>query len=176
MATNFDDWLRERIDVARESGEICVGMWEWSGGISDLQVAKRFWQLLGDEFVECSCITFIDCSNACFTVLWEEDCARAVTNLQRLTALEVASSRVSDEGVKALAKLYKPEELKLYGPRVSNVGVKALATLDKLKRLEFGASSLGDEGVKALATFEKLEILDLTNTLVSDEGVKALAK
>jgi hypothetical protein len=101
---------------------------------------------------------------------------KKLTHMKRLELLYLQAVRnVSDPGFTALAELPALKDLNLTGTHIGDVGVAALAKNVNLTDLHLGDTVVGDKGVAALANNIKLEILGLQGTAVGNAGVVALA-
>ena len=70
------------------------------------------------------------------------------------------------------AELQKLEDLFLGKTKVTDEGLKDVAKLQKLTLLGLTNTQITDEGLKEVAKLQKLEELVLENTKVTDDGIK----
>lgn len=94
--------------------------------------------------------------------------------LPGLRALNLGSTRVTDQGLKSLAPLAKLLELNLSETAVGDVGLKELAGLQQLEVLDLSATRVTDRGLKELAPLRKLRTLKLADTTITGAGLKEL--
>ena len=93
---------------------------------------------------------------------------------EHVTDLDLARTRVSDEGCAVIATMPRLTRLDLRQTRVGNQGVKSLAACKELRRLNLFATETGDYALQALAELEKLEHLYVWQTEVSAKAVVKL--
>jgi internalin A len=84
--------------------------------------------------------------------------------------------RISDEGMKCVARLHKLQGLDLCGTRVTDRGMRELARLTALTSLRLGGLKVTDAGLQALAGLSDLHSIDLSGTDVTDEGLREVVK
>jgi len=72
--------------------------------------------------------------------------------------------------------LAKVTSLDLIGTKITDVGLKEVAKLPQLTRLWLDATQITDVGLKELAKLQKLERLDLVATKATKAGVAELQK
>jgi uncharacterized protein (TIGR02996 family) len=108
----------------------------------------------------------------------------ATPRVSGLTALNLASNRLSADGLRALAEsaaLASLTELRLGGNNVQDTGAKALAAsphLTRLTSLDLSANNIGGPGLHALASspnVKHVRELDLSDNYVGLDAVRALA-
>ena len=90
--------------------------------------------------------------------------------------VELASSRVTDAGLKELAGLKNLTTIELDFTLVTDAGLKELAGLKSLTTLELGYTKVTDAGLKELAGLKNLTTLKLSSTPVTGVGLKELQK
>ena len=71
---------------------------------------------------------------------------------------------------------HKLRELYLSYTKITDAGLKELAKLQKLKGLYLSGTQITDAGLKELAKLKKLKYLQLSDTKVTDAGVAELKK
>ncbi len=79
--------------------------------------------------------------------------------------VQLARTPVTDDHLKAIARLPGLTELDLEGTEIGDLGLEALATAKTLRILRAAATTVSDRGTAALAKLP-LETLDLSGTLV----------
>jgi repressor of nif and glnA expression len=97
-------------------------------------------------------------------------------DLEKVTDLSLDFTKITDEGLKELAKFQNLTHLSLVGTQITDEGLKELAKLQKLKMLGLAQSKITDAGLKEVAKLQKLEMLNLNGTKVTKEGVTVLKK
>jgi internalin A len=103
---------------------------------------------------------------------------RSVLRIQKLGALDLRSTKVTDDGLEALAR----SGLKLWavnvgGTAVTDRGLQQLAGVRTLSSLSLdGAKGVTSAGLAHLAGLRRLEQLSLTDTPVADAAVTHLRK
>ena len=103
-----------------------------------------------------------------------------LSNLARLTSLEVLSlggSRIGDAALAHVAKLPSLRFLQLWGENFSNKGLVHLRDIPSLRLLSLEQLRVTDEGLAHLSELTELECLDLKNMSgVTEEGMSHLRK
>ncbi|MGE0143145.1 MAG: c-type cytochrome domain-containing protein [Planctomycetota bacterium] len=92
-----------------------------------------------------------------------------------LVWLNLARTKVSDEGLAAVAKFPRLRRLNLANTSVGDAGLAHLRGLRELEYLNLYGTKVSDEGITALAELKSLEKLFLWQSAVSDEGAKKLS-
>ncbi len=93
----------------------------------------------------------------------------------RFTALNVAKE-FGDAGLEPLAPIAdKIASLDIARSKVTDGGLKALAAMKNLKELHLEGTGIGDAGLDHLKGLTELEYINLYNTKVTDAGVAKLA-
>ena len=85
-------------------------------------------------------------------------------------------SRVTDEGMKHLARLPELISLRLHGFPLTAVGLRHLSVLPKLADLTLSGPTIGDEEIAALSGFPQLDRLGLNETSFKDKGAASFCK
>ena len=96
--------------------------------------------------------------------------------LAKVTRLNLGFTKITDEGLKDVAKLQQLEWLILINTKITDAGFKDVAKLQKLGELVLEKTQITDEGLKEVAKLQKLGELDLTSTKITDAGLKHVAK
>lgn len=107
------------------------------------------------------------------------DVVRAVTAFPRLESLELCSSKIADEDLKAISKLTSLKRLSIRSHRrvpspITAVGLSYLANLHELEHLEI-EGSFGDDALDAISGLNKLRSLQITAP-ITDAGMVHLAR
>jgi len=93
----------------------------------------------------------------------------------RFTALNVAKE-FADAGLAPLAPIAdKIASLDIARSKVTDAGLKAVAAMKNLKELHLEGTTIGDAGLDHLKGLAELEYLNLYNTKVTDAGLAKLA-
>ena len=74
------------------------------------------------------------------------------------------------------ADLEKVRRLSLYDTKITDVGLKDVAKLQKLERLDLTDTKITDAGLKEVAKLQKLDFLGLNDTKITNAGVAYLKK
>lgn len=99
-----------------------------------------------------------------------------VARLEGLEALSLAGSwRVSDEGVRHLARAAALTRLDLSGTGITDAALDVLRDLPRLERLSLAGTAISDAGAARLAHCPQLEQVDLGGTRTGDGALRALA-
>ena len=96
--------------------------------------------------------------------------------LAKVTRLNLGFTKITDEGLKDVAKLQQLEWLILINTKITDAGLKDVAKLRKLEELRLDGTKITDEGLKDVAKLENLKGLSLNSTQVTDVGLKDVAK
>jgi hypothetical protein len=108
-----------------------------------------------------------------------DDAMEGLTRLAHVTRLELGGSkRLTDEGLKRLARMPQIEELDLSeypGGRITDRGLEALRYLTRLRKFQMcWQSGVTDAGMANLAFCDLLESVDLLGAPTGDGAIKAL--
>ena len=95
------------------------------------------------------------------------------TDLEKMSRLNLSYTKISDAGLKELAKLPKLINLYLAETQISDAGLKDVA---KLERLDLYSTKITDAGLKEVAKLKQLKELNLLGTKVTEAGVAELQK
>ncbi|HEY6546322.1 MAG TPA: c-type cytochrome domain-containing protein, partial [Vicinamibacteria bacterium] len=90
--------------------------------------------------------------------------------------LDLSRTRVTDAGLKVLARMPNLEHLDLRGTAVGDEGVKALASLSHLHTLSLYGTGVTDAGLESLRGLPSLRRLYVGSTKATGPGVQALRK
>jgi Leucine-rich repeat (LRR) protein len=93
-----------------------------------------------------------------------------------ITYLVLGRTKITDVGLKEVAKLRQLTLLDLTGTQITDAGLKEVAKLQKLTRLDLGTTKITDAGLKEVAKLENLAVLSLGYTKITDGGLKDIAK
>ena len=93
-----------------------------------------------------------------------------------ITSLELSDTKITDEGLKDLAKLQNLKTLFLGGTKITDAGLKEVTKLQKLKWLDLVNTQITDAGLKELVKLRDLQLLDLYGTKITDTGFAELEK
>ena len=92
----------------------------------------------------------------------------------KIASLDIARSKVTDAGLKALAGMKNLKELHLEGTGISDAGLDHLKGLAELEYLNLYNTKVTDAGAAKLAGLGKLKAIYLWQTGVTKAGVAAL--
>jgi len=97
-------------------------------------------------------------------------------DLEKVTELTLANTKITDAGLKEVAKLQNLADLFLYHTKITDAGLKEVAKLQKLTRLILYHTRITDAGLKEVAKLQKLTTLSLAYTQITKAGVAELKK
>ena len=98
-------------------------------------------------------------------------------DLTEVSDLNLTARKITDEGLKEVAKLYKLEQLIMTQcTKITDEGLKEVAKLQNLEELWLASTEITDEGLKEVAKLQNLIRLSLASTEITDEGLKEVAK
>ena len=97
-------------------------------------------------------------------------------DLASVTKLFLHSTKITDEGLKDIAKMQQLTSLLLDDTEITDAGLKDIAKLQNLARLSLSFSKITDVGLKDIAKLQNLAHLDLINTKITYEGAAELKK
>lgn len=92
----------------------------------------------------------------------------------KITSLDIARSKVTDGGLKALAGMKNLKELHLEGTAIGDAGLDQLKGLTELEYINLYNTKVTDAGVAKLAGLGKLKAIYLWQSGVTKAGVAAL--
>ncbi len=92
----------------------------------------------------------------------------------KIASLDIARSKVTDGGLKALAGMKNLKELHLEGTAVSDAGLDQLKGLAELEYINLYNTKVTDAGLAKLAALSKLKAIYLWQSGVTKAGVAAL--
>lgn len=91
-----------------------------------------------------------------------------------LTNIDLLSSGITDEGLKAISNFKKLQSLRVNGGTPTDAGFTVLAKLKELVCLDLYGTTFGDEAATAISTLPNLAKLELYGTKITDVGLKKL--
>jgi outer membrane protein assembly factor BamB len=94
---------------------------------------------------------------------------RALARLPRLRVLNVAGADISDDAMAAIGEMANLQRLYIWRTRISDVGLTHLQSLTGLCVLNLCDTNTSDEGIRGLAAMTKLEILCVGNSAPSGD-------
>ena len=94
----------------------------------------------------------------------------------KLTAIDLARTKVTDAGLKSLAGMKNLTEVHLEGTAVTDAGLDNLTGLASLEYLNLYGTKVTDAGAKKLTKLAKLKALYLWQTAVTKAGAAELKK
>lgn len=96
--------------------------------------------------------------------------------LKKLRFINLASSSITDEGLKDVAQMEGLEEISLLNTYISDEGIKHLIGSKSLKALILGNTDISDATVEGLSTMPSLTFLSLSGTEITDKAIEYLTK
>jgi len=155
----------------RETKVTCTGI-ELIGEMPNLQVLELGGPLINDEAIE---------KLAELKLVWIGLRKTDITDksLAHLTKMPLRhgyfdDSRISDTGMKELARIRTLKVLDVSGTRITDVALAAFSNHPRLTALDVDDTSIGDKGLQAVVSVPRLLALDMANTAVTDEGLRHL--
>lgn len=94
----------------------------------------------------------------------------------KISSLDVARSKVTDAGLKAIGAMKNLTELHLENTAVTDAGLDALKPLANLEYINLYGTKITDAGAAKLAALPKLKAIYLWQTAVTKNGVATLKK
>jgi hypothetical protein len=110
------------------------------------------------------------------TRVGDRTAAVLASSAPRLGILDLCETRITDRGLRDLARLGKLHDLSLRGTAVTDRGVAHLGALKQLKSLLLGETKVTGVAFRKFPANARLERLDLGDTRVTDAGLKAIAR
>jgi len=99
------------------------------------------------------------------------------TYLEKLTRLILNDTKkVTDAGLKGVAKLTQLKGLYLEGTDITDAGLKEVAKLKQLNFLALNLTQITDAGLKEVAKLKQLRFVNLEDTKATKAGVDQLIK
>ncbi|WP_375332095.1 hypothetical protein [Candidatus Tisiphia endosymbiont of Temnostethus pusillus] len=93
-----------------------------------------------------------------------------------VTALNVKSNKIGDEGAAEIAKLSNLTNLNIGWNNLSAIGAAEIAKLSNLTNLNVHANEIGDEGAAKIAQLTNLIELDISYNPLTSKGATEIAK
>lgn len=94
----------------------------------------------------------------------------------QLKSLNLADSRITDEGLAELQKLPKLARLNLFGTKITDEGLQHVGKLKSLTSLQIGDTLITDVGLRELHGLKNLKSLFVCRTGITDEGLREIAE
>ena len=105
-----------------------------------------------------------------------DDVLALLANVPAITSLRLGGSHaLTDEGLRALARLPNLRELDISGIPISDAGLEVLFELKKLETLNLAGTRVTDRGIGVLETNRTLRDVNLLWTNTGDGAIAALA-
>ena len=97
-------------------------------------------------------------------------------DLAKVRRLALSTTRITDAGLKEVAKMKQLTKLHLSRTKITDAGLKEVAKLEQLKVLFLNDTQITDAGLKEMAKLQQLERLHLYRTKITDAGAAVLKK
>ena len=98
-------------------------------------------------------------------------------DLEKVTFLNLFNTKITDVGLKEVAKMQQLEGLGLGYTQITDAGLKEVAKCTQLTNLDLEATQITDVGLKEVAKLEQLEWLGLSHCKqITKSGVAELKK
>jgi internalin A len=101
---------------------------------------------------------------------------KEVAKLSNLHVLDLSFTNITDAGLKELAPLQNLHTLNLWHTRITNAGLPHLTKLKKLQWLNLSYIEITDAGLQHLAPLQNLQTLNLSHTPITDAGLQHVAQ
>ena len=99
------------------------------------------------------------------------------TYLEKVTRLILnGTKKVTDAGLKEVAKLKQLKGLYLEGTEITDAGLKEVVKLKHLNFIALNLTQITDAGLKGVAKLKQLRFVNLEDTKVTKAGVDQLIK
>ena len=96
---------------------------------------------------------------------------------EKVTRLNLnGTKKVTDAGLKGVAKLKQLKGLYLEGTEITDAALKEVAKLKQLNFLALNLTQITDTGLKEVAKLKQLRFINLEDTTVTESGVAQLQK
>ncbi len=85
--------------------------------------------------------------------------------------------RISDAGIKQLAKVRGLRRLEIMGPSTSDItdaGLQPLTTVPRLRKLRYGGKKLTEASIEVMRGSQSLEMLEIGHLKISERGIESL--
>ena len=102
--------------------------------------------------------------------------AESQANQKLIVEKAIRESLKKSEGELTETELGKITMLNLIKPRITDEGLKEVAKLQKLTHLDLRDTQITDEGLQEVAKLQNLQVLYLASTQVTKAGVAELKK
>jgi internalin A len=117
-------------------------------------------------------VTQLDLS---YTPIKDAGLAR-LADMHSLRSLKLDQCGVTDAGLQEILKLRKIELLSLSGTPVTDAGISALCNLGELESLDLSRLEITGKGLERFSQLRKLTRLNLSGTKVTDSGIEHLSE
>jgi Leucine-rich repeat (LRR) protein len=97
-------------------------------------------------------------------------------DLEKVADLYLGDTKITDAGLKDVAKMKQLERLTLIRTGITDASLKEVAKLQNLTKLNLYDTQITDAGLKEVAKLLDLTYLDLTRTKVTAENAAELQK
>ncbi len=103
---------------------------------------------------------------------------KKLLKLRSLKKLDLSENSITDAGLKeSVSKMENLDELNLSGTKVTDAGVASLRSLKHLRKLWLrDLRSVSDASVPVLISLPEMQDLELQKTNITANGIQALAK
>ncbi|MBA4030878.1 MAG: hypothetical protein C0478_08305 [Planctomyces sp.] len=106
----------------------------------------------------------------------EDSSLAAIGNCRKLRYLRLDGTRVTDEGLKHLARLPGLESIHLRNTRITSQGARHLSDIPTLRRIDLGYTDVDSDALPLLATLPNLESLSLIGTRITSSNFDRFAE
>ena len=103
-----------------------------------------------------------------------DGCAYCIFQCQKVQRVRMASTALTDKGMKYFGSMQELKDLDVSSTAVGNAGVENVSAAPRLSKLNLYSTKVDDGAIDAILKMPKLTWLNLDNTGVTDEGVAKL--
>jgi hypothetical protein len=96
--------------------------------------------------------------------------------LAKVTSLDLNDTKITDAGLKEIAKLQQLTSLHLNHTQITDAGIKDIAKLQQLTHLYLHETKITDACLGDIAKWQQLLVLSLRNTKITKAGAAELRK
>ena len=97
-------------------------------------------------------------------------------DLAKVTYLDLSNTKITEEGLKELAKLQNLTKIALRRTKITDEGLKEVAKLQNLIELDLQMTKITDAGLKEVAKLQKLKFIILSGTEITKSSAAELKK
>ena len=103
-----------------------------------------------------------------------DNCAFCISQCKKIQRVRMASTQLSDKGMKYFGSMQELKDLDVSSTAVGNQGVENVSAAPRLSKLNLYSTKVDDGAIDSILKMPKLTWLNLDNTGVTDAGVVKL--